>query len=72
MIGKPPSDDDVRALRAYLCTLEPPPSPHRGPDGELSEAALEHARAATIAPIHIRVEIAWPSQTRMCAPRSRR
>ena len=39
---------------------------------ELSEATLEHARAATIAPIHIRVEIAWPSQTRMCAPRSRR
>ena len=38
---------------------------------ELSEATLEHARAATIAPIHIRVEIAWPSQTRMCAPRSR-
>src|SRR2546428_2770331 len=27
---------------------------------ELSEAALEHARAATIAPIHIRVEIAGP------------
>lgn len=28
MLGPKPSDDDVRALTAYLRTLEPPPNPH--------------------------------------------
>jgi YVTN family beta-propeller protein len=39
MQGKPPSNDDVKALIAYLDTLEPPPNPFRKADGSLSESA---------------------------------
>jgi YVTN family beta-propeller protein len=39
MEGKAPSDDDVRAMLAYLETLRVPPNPHRLPDGGLSDAA---------------------------------
>lgn len=39
MLGKAPTDDDVQAMIAYLDTLTPPPSPYRGKDGKLSEAA---------------------------------
>jgi YVTN family beta-propeller protein len=39
MLGPRPSDDDVTALVAFMGTLQPPPNPHRGPDGELPEAA---------------------------------
>ncbi len=40
MQGPRPSEEDVTALIAYLETLKAPPSPHRGPGGELSAAAL--------------------------------
>ncbi|MEQ8789050.1 MAG: c-type cytochrome [Pirellulaceae bacterium] len=40
MLGRPPSDDDVEALAAYLSQLDPPPNPFRKPDGSLTEAAL--------------------------------
>jgi len=52
MLGPPPTDEDAAALLEYLKTLEPPPSPFRGPEGQLSEAAqrgkqvFESARAA--------------------------
>jgi cytochrome c peroxidase len=39
MQGPQPTPDDVSALAAFLDTLEPPPSPHREPDGSLSAAA---------------------------------
>ena len=39
MLGKAPSDDDVKAVIAYLDTLAPPPNPHRQRDGTLTEAA---------------------------------
>jgi YVTN family beta-propeller protein len=39
MLGKRPSDDDVKALIAYLETLRVPPNPYRNPDGSLSAAA---------------------------------
>jgi DNA-binding beta-propeller fold protein YncE len=39
MQGPAPSDDDVKALIAYLETLNAPPSPHREANGELSAAA---------------------------------
>jgi DNA-binding beta-propeller fold protein YncE len=39
MLGKEPTRDDVAAVLAYLQTLTPPPNPHRGRDGKLSEAA---------------------------------
>ncbi len=39
MLGRNPSDRDVRALLAYLDSLEPPPNPFRNSDGSLSDAA---------------------------------
>ena len=39
MLGRNPSDRDVRALLAYLDTLEAPPNPFRKSDGTLSDAA---------------------------------
>jgi cytochrome c peroxidase len=39
MLGKEPTDDDLRALAAYLETLAPPPNPHRAADGGLCESA---------------------------------
>ncbi len=39
MQGKRPTDDEVRALAAFLGTLDFPRNPHRGPDGAISEAA---------------------------------
>lgn len=39
MRGKQPSADDVRAVAAYLDTLDYPPNPYRNPDGSLTEAA---------------------------------
>lgn len=39
MLGPQPSDDDVKAMVAYLDTLEVPPNPHRQPDGGLTAAA---------------------------------
>lgn len=40
MQGKLPSEDDKRALIAYLATLRPPPNPFLGTNGKLSDAAL--------------------------------
>lgn len=39
MLGPEPSNDDVRALAAYLASIEAPPNPHRMPDGSLTPAA---------------------------------
>ena len=39
MLGPEPTDADVKALVAFLDTLESPPNPNRGADGELTEAA---------------------------------
>lgn len=39
MMGKSPSEEDKRALIAFLATLQSPPNPFRQPDGSLSEAA---------------------------------
>jgi len=39
MRGPEPSDDDVRAMVAYIQTLSEPASSHREPDGKLSAAA---------------------------------
>ncbi|MCA9073217.1 MAG: c-type cytochrome, partial [Planctomycetaceae bacterium] len=39
MLGRAPSDEDVKALLAYLDALEPPPNPFREADGSLSVAA---------------------------------
>jgi len=39
MIGKKPTDEDVRALAAYLASLELPSNPYRRRDGQLTEAA---------------------------------
>jgi YVTN family beta-propeller protein len=39
MQGSHPSDEDVRAIVTYLETLDYPPNPFRGPNGEISEAA---------------------------------
>jgi YVTN family beta-propeller protein len=39
MQGPTPSDDDARAIVAYLEQLEQPPQQQRGPDGSLSAAA---------------------------------
>lgn len=39
MQGPRPSDDDVRALSAYLATLDFPKNPHREADGTLTAAA---------------------------------
>ncbi len=44
MQGEPPSEEDKRALIAYLATLKPPPNPFRTPDGGLSEAAQRGKR----------------------------
>ena len=40
MLGTAPSEQDTRALLAYLDSLEAPPNPFRNPDGTLSDAAL--------------------------------
>jgi YVTN family beta-propeller protein len=40
MQGTPPSADDVKAIVAYLGTLEFPPNPYRQADGSLSASAL--------------------------------
>jgi cytochrome c peroxidase len=39
MFGPKPSRDDVRALTAFLGTIEHPPNPNRKADGSLSDAA---------------------------------
>jgi len=39
MLGPEPTDDDVRAMVAYLSEVESPPNPHRETGGELSAAA---------------------------------
>ena len=39
MRGPEPSDDDVRAMVAFIQTLSEPASSHREPDGTLSAAA---------------------------------
>lgn len=39
LFGPRPSANDVRALEAFLDTLDHPPNPHHNPDGALSEAA---------------------------------
>lgn len=39
MLGKTPTVDDVKAVQAYLDTLEPPPNPHRSSEGKHSAAA---------------------------------
>lgn len=39
LFGPKPTRDDVRALTAFLGTLEHPPNPNRQADGSLSEAA---------------------------------
>jgi len=36
---QPPTDQDIKALLAYLGTLKHPASPHRDPQGRLTEAA---------------------------------
>jgi YVTN family beta-propeller protein len=39
MLGATPNDADVKAMTAFLGTLQPPPNPYRTPDGGLTEAA---------------------------------
>ena len=39
MQGKQPSEDDVKAIVAYLGTLDYPRNPYRNPDGSLSDSA---------------------------------
>lgn len=39
MLGPPPTDEDVRALTAFLDTLQSPPNPFRHDNGSLAEAA---------------------------------
>ena len=39
MLGPQPTDDDVRALVAYLASAESPPNPYRLPENQLSAAA---------------------------------
>jgi len=39
MLGPEPSEEDVAALTVFLDTLSRPPSPQRGADGDLDEAA---------------------------------
>lgn len=39
MIGKPPAASETKAVRAYLASLELPPNPYLGLNGELSESA---------------------------------
>jgi cytochrome c peroxidase len=39
MLGREPTEADVKALVAFLGTLEPPPNPYRASDGSLSAAA---------------------------------
>jgi cytochrome c peroxidase len=40
LFGSKPTQQDVRALTAYLGTLEHPPNPNRQPDGSLKAAAI--------------------------------
>jgi YVTN family beta-propeller protein len=44
MLGREPTEADVKALVAYLGTLEPPPNPYRAADGSLSAAAQRGER----------------------------
>jgi cytochrome c peroxidase len=39
MLGPEPQAEDAAALLAYFAALQPPPNPHRPPDGSLSSAA---------------------------------
>lgn len=39
LFGPKPSDEDVKAVAAFLATLDHPPNPNRRPNGSLSEAA---------------------------------
>jgi YVTN family beta-propeller protein len=39
MLGKRPTDEETRAVIAFMETLRVPPNPHCNPDGSLSEAA---------------------------------
>lgn len=39
MYGRKPTAEEVKALLAFLETLEPPPNPHLGADGSFGEAA---------------------------------
>jgi cytochrome c peroxidase len=39
MLGPPPSDEDTKAVVAFMSTIEPPPNPFRTPAGDLSDAA---------------------------------
>jgi len=39
MLGPPPTDDDAKALLAYVQSMEAPPNPFRGASGSLSAAA---------------------------------
>jgi cytochrome c peroxidase len=43
MQGRPPSDEEVKALVAFLGTLDVPPNPFRQRDGSLSESARRGA-----------------------------
>jgi YVTN family beta-propeller protein len=44
MLGKAPSEEEIKALVAFLDTLEHPANPRRGPDGKLGEAAQRGQR----------------------------
>ena len=50
MLGKAPTDDEIKALVAYLDTLAPPPNPHRGPDGKLSRSRPARRAASSTRP----------------------
>ena len=39
MFGPKPTADEVKAVVAFLATLDDPPNPHRNPDGSFSESA---------------------------------
>ncbi len=57
MQGKAPSDEDKRALIAFLATLQPPPNPFLTADGKLSESAergkrVFYSRKAACADCH--------------------
>lgn len=40
MRGSPLPEADLRALEAFVLSIEPPPNPYRSPDGQLTEQAL--------------------------------
>jgi cytochrome c peroxidase len=39
MLGPPPSEDDAKAVVAFMSTLEPPPNPFRTATGDLTDTA---------------------------------